>query len=63
MTPAEEAAMHREHAAYCRQQQQAREREGRYDIARRWRLDAQEAEGKAREVEQRMEPAAAGVSD
>jgi hypothetical protein len=63
MTPAEEAAMHREHAAYCLDKATKRAAEGRHDIARRWRLDAQDAEGKAREVEQRMEPAAAGVSD
>jgi len=58
MTPAEEAAMHRTHAAYCRQQQQAREREQRHNLARQWRLDAMDAEAKAAACERQMQPAA-----
>lgn len=63
MTPAEEAAMHRTHAAYCLDKERKRAAEGRHGIARQWRLEAQAVEGKAVECEQQVVLTAAGVSD
>jgi hypothetical protein len=58
ITAAEAAASHRAHAAYCRDKAQKRAAEGRHDVARQWRLEAQEAEAKAREVGLAVEEAA-----
>ena len=51
ITPPEARAMWTNLAAYCRKQAAMRAAEGRHDVARRWRLEAQDSEAKAAALE------------
>jgi hypothetical protein len=49
ITPAEARTMWANLATYCAEQAKKRETEGRHDVARGWRLEAQQAEARVRE--------------
>ena len=49
ITPAEARTMWTNLATYCAEQAKKREAEGRHDVARGWRLEAQQAEARVRE--------------
>jgi hypothetical protein len=51
ITPTQARTMLANLATYCRDQAKKREAEGRHDVARGWRLEAQQAEARAVEIE------------
>jgi hypothetical protein len=49
LTPAEACTMWANLATYCAEQAKKRAAEGRHDVARGWKLEAQQAEARVRE--------------